>query len=316
MQKIPAFLFELVRWCTRLQWSAARPTFQLPLPVLLPGTRPAEPVPAASIPKILWTYWNQATPDPLTEQCMDSWRKHCPGHQIVLVHPSNILQYVPEQDLPPEFLSLHPTKQSDWLRLYLIARHGGYWLDASTLLTQSLKWMEQCATHNHCEMVGFYLEGFTRDRRYPVIESWAFCAPEMSRFMNDWQQEFHQALIVEGTPAYLQRLQAQPESAAILQGIADPAYLLIHVTAQQVLRRNAAASLALYKAEDTAFYYHSALRWKWYLLYPQLCLSPAPASLPPLIKLRGGERRHLGEMLGQHGGARQGSIWSEACQEA
>ncbi len=315
MQKIPAFLFDFVRWCTRLRRGASHPAFQLPLPVLLPGTRPAQAIQAAPIPKILWTYWNQATPDPLTEQCMDSWRKHCPGHRIVLVHPGNLSQYVPAQDLPPEFLSLHPTKQSDWMRLYLVARHGGYWLDASTLLTQSLEWMEQCAAQNHCEMVGFYLEGFTRDRRYPVIESWAFCAPPMSRFMNDWQQEFHQALIFEGTQAYLQRLQAQPESVAILQGIADPAYLLIHVTAQQVLRRNAAASLALYKAEDTAFYYHAALRWKWYLLYPQLCLAPAPASRPPLVKLRGGERRHLGEMLGQHGGARLGSIWNKACQE-
>lgn len=316
MQKIPAFLFEFVRRCAL--WKLGAPAaFQLPAPVLLPGNAPAAApvaVPAAApIPKILWTYWNQAQTDALTAQCMQSWRRHCPGHEIVLVHPDNILDHVAPQDLPPGFAALHPTKQSDWLRLYLVAHHGGYWLDASTLLTAPLDWMAQCAAQQHCEMVGFYLGGFTRDRRYPVIESWAFGAPANARFMHDWQKEFHQALIVEGTQAYLERLQSQPDSAAILQGIADPTYLLIHVTAQQVLRRHAHGPIALYKAEDTAFHFHAALRWKWYLLYPQLCIAPAPDAMPPIVKLRGGERRHLGEMLEQHGGARPGSLWHRAC---
>jgi len=311
MQKIPAFLFEFVHRCAL--WKLGAPAaFELAAPVLLPGDGQAVSVPAP-IPRILWTYWNQPQTDALTAQCLQSWRRHCPGHEIVLVHPGNILDHVAPQDLPPGFAALHPTKQSDWLRLYLVAHHGGYWLDASTVLTESIDWMAPRAAQPQCEMVGFYLEGFTRDRRYPVIESWAFGAPAHSRFMQDWQKEFHQALIVEGTPAYLERLQSQPDSAAILQGIADPTYLLIHVTAQQVLRRHAHGPLALYRAEDTAFHFHAALRWKWYLLYPQLCRVPAPAVLPPLVKLRGGERRHLGEMLAQHGGARPGSLWHRAC---
>lgn len=312
MQKIPAFLFELVRRCAVLKRGTTPAAFDLPPPVLLPGSA-AVPAAAAPIPKILWTYWNQPQTDALTAQCMASWRRHCPEHEIVLVHPDNILEYVTPQDLPSAFFTLHPTKQSDWLRLYLVAHHGGYWFDASTVLTESLDWMAQCVAQQHCEMVGFYLQGFTRDARYPVIESWAFGAPAHAAFMHAWQQEFHLALIVEGTEAYLARLQAQPDSAALLQGIADPSYLLIHVTAQQVLRRQAHGPLALFKAEDTAFHYHAALRWKWYLLYPQLCLAPAPATVPPLVKLRGGERRHLGEMLAQHGGARPGSLWHRAC---
>ena len=213
--------------------------------------------------------------------------------------------------LVPRFHELHPTKQSDWLRLYLVALHGGFWLDASTLLTRSLGWM-QAAVDSRTEFVGFYLEKFTTQVQRPVIESWAFGALAGSDFIVAWQREFHQALIVEGTEAYLQRLQARSDWAGIRQNIGDPHYLLIHITAQQVLRQRQYSRMALFKAEDSAYYYHRALRWKWYLLYPQLCRVQGPKISAPIVKLRGGERRHFTEMFKAHGGAVPGSTWHRA----
>jgi mannosyltransferase OCH1-like enzyme len=32
-------------------------------------------------------------------------------------------------------------KRSDWVRLELLNRYGGIWLDASTILTESLAWV-------------------------------------------------------------------------------------------------------------------------------------------------------------------------------
>lgn len=281
----------------------------MPAPVQLPRSTLAADGQPADIPQTIWTYWNQARLDPFVQQCVDSWRRQCPDHEVIVVGPHNVHQHVAPADLPAQFDQLHPTKQSDWLRLYLVARHGGYWFDATTLLTASLDWMTSAGP---AELAGFYLQGFTSDVQRPVIESWAFCAPAGSRFVSEWQKEFHQALIAEGPEAYLQRLRSRPDAADILQRIPDPDYLLIHVTAQQVMRRIPDARLNLFKAEDTAFFYHSALRWKWYLLYPQLCLAPAPAVAAPIVKLRGGERRHFSEMLALHGGAAPGSLWSQA----
>ena len=284
----------------------------MPAPIRLARPTLAADGPLAQIPKKIWTYWNQAQLDPFVQQCVQSWHHQCPGHEIIVVGPHNVRQHVAPEDLPGQFDQLHPTKQSDWLRLYLVARHGGYWFDATTLLTAPLDWMTPAGS---CELAGFYLQGFTSDERFPVIESWAFCAPAGSRFVSQWQQEFHQALITEGTVPYLQRLQSRPDAADILQRIPDPAYLLIHVAAQQVMRRLGDAQLELFKAEDTAFFYHAALRWKWYLLYPQLCLAKAPAVAAPIIKLRGGERRHFTDMMALHGPAAPGSIWHQALHQ-
>lgn len=310
MKKIPAVLFRLLhRWAAPSKIGA---DYTMPAPLQLPPSPPAADGLAADIPKTIWTYWNHPEPDAFVLSCIQSWRVNCPGYAVHLVHPGNRGQHVPEEALPENFARLSPTKQADWIRLYLVARHGGFWLDASILLTRSLDWM--LPARGPAEFVGFYLEGFTQDPEYPVIENWLFGAPAGSSFVTAWQQEFHQALVIEGTQKYLERAQADPSWKATRQGIPDPDYLLCHIAAQQVLRRQTHGQLVLYKAEDTAFIYHRALRWKWYLLYPQLCLVPAAASVAPLVKLRGGERRHFAEMQALHGGAVPGSLWDQALQ--
>lgn len=316
MKRIPARLFQSV--LRLVQPHHLKNGGQYALPPACPhaagkhtATDHSAPGLTPAIPKIIWTYWNQPQPDAFVHECMQSWRLHCPDYEIRLVQPGNLQDYTGPDPLPPQFAELAPAKQADWVRLYMVARYGGFWLDASTLLTTSLDWMHP-GSEQGMAFTGFYLEKFTRDADFPVIESWAFGAPAGGAFITAWQKEFHQALIVEGTTAYLQRLQALPGWTDLQQGITDPQYLLIHITAQQVLRRDGHFRMALYKAEDTAYYYHRSLRWKWYLLYPQLCLAAAPGAIAPLVKLRGGERRHFSEMLAQHGGAKPGSLWHQA----
>lgn len=311
MLKIPALIFQAA--IQLLQPSALKyqRTYQGPHPVHIGAVATSHTL-QRRIPKRIWTYWNQEQPDTFVMQCIQSWQHRCTDYEVVLVHPGNLYNYLPAASLPAAFHQLHPTKQSDWLRLYLVAHYGGYWLDASTLLTQSLDWM-QASEERNSAFVGFYLEKFTHDRQYPVIESWAFGATAQSSFITAWQKEFHHALIEIGTSAYLQNLQKRSDWEALKQGIQDPHYLLIHITAQKVLRDTISEEpMSLYKAEDSAYFYHRLLRWKWYLLYPQLCLADSPAAISPIVKLRGGERRHFTEMQALHGPAKPHSLWAQA----
>ena len=145
-------------------------------------------VAAGTIPRRIWSYWNTQTPDAVVEQCIANWRTQCPGYEIHVLNGANLSRHVPPRDLPEGFAQLHPTKQSDWLRLYLVRHHGGYWLDATTLLTQPLDWLDAARRARGAEFVGFFLQGFTHDARYPVVESWAFGAPAQSPFVAAWQR--------------------------------------------------------------------------------------------------------------------------------
>ena len=222
-----------------------------------PSTAPTEhPTP---IPRKIWSYWHAVKPDPFVQQCITNWQTQCPDFEIQVLNQQTVRDHVPPTDWPEGFSALNPVKQSDWIRLYLVSRYGGYWLDASVVLTQPLDWLEARQGAEHSEFVGFYLGGYTHDARYPVIENWAFGAPAGGTFVTAWQREFHHALFEIGTQAYLASLQREPGYAALLQGITDPVYLLGHVTAQRVLRRHPHSRLTLSSAEDTAFLYQKAV---------------------------------------------------------
>lgn len=266
------------------------------------------------IPRIIWTYWDSDNSDTLVDQCIQSWRIHNPGFDIHVLNNQNMERHIPLTDIPAGFLALPPAKRSDWVRLYVVSRHGGYWLDASILLTQSLAWLDAARSAQGAEFSGFHLEGYREDARLPVVESWAFGAPANSPFVTAWQKEFHHALIELGTECYLADIQ-NSGNQSVLQGIADPVYLLIHVAAQQVLRRGNDFRLTLFKAEETAYFYQKTLSWKWYFLYPRLCLVREHSHCAPLIKLRGGERRHFSSLFLKHGKPVHGSIWRQACEQ-
>lgn len=262
------------------------------------------------IPSRIWSYWHEKTLTPFVQQCINNWHAHCPEFEINVLNSENISEYVNADDFPVGFAQLDPVKQSDWIRLYLVSHHGGYWLDATILLTQSLHWLEALRNSQSAEFAGFYLDGYTRDLQFPVLENWAFGSAANSAFIMAWYEEFHHALFEKGVASYLEEL---GDSSELLQGIPDPIYLLGHVTAQRVLRRNNDFRLALVKAEDTAYFYQKILRWKWYLLYARLCLVKGEPKPAPLVKLRGGERRHFTQLFSKKSGLIPGSIWSSAC---
>ena len=60
------------------------------------------------------------------------------------------------------FASLTPQRQSDWIRLYVLHKYGGIWIDSSTILTDSFKWL-----HNkNSTAFGYYIKKFTTNQNY------------------------------------------------------------------------------------------------------------------------------------------------------
>ncbi|MBB4841697.1 hypothetical protein HNP55_000192 [Paucibacter oligotrophus] len=254
--------------------------------------QPLSPTPPA-IPKIIWAYWH-ATPAPdFIQQCQANWQRFAPDHELRLLHQGNMRDWVDGAEQLAHLDALPHYRQADWLRLQLLARHGGLWVDASILLCQNLDWVHQTQQAEASEFVGFYINRFTTRPDQPIVENWFMAAVPGSRFVGALAQEFELA-IGQGEAAYLAGLQQQGKLARVVQGLGpkDQSYLIMHVAAAVVLDRQPQAyRLALTRAEDSAFAFHTALGWRKRHLYARLALSPCPARLPCLIKLRGGDRR-------------------------
>lgn len=249
----------------------------------------------AAIPKILWTYWHPAPAPAFIQQCLANWRRHAPDHELRLLDRQSLLQWIPASALRPDFDSLPPYRQADWLRVQLLARHGGIWLDASTLLTRDLAWLHEARASAQAEYAGFYIQRYSSRAELPIVENWCMAAVPGSAFVRDLAAAFDHALDL-GAEAYLDELRAQGRLARVVQDLTPDfqRYLLMHVAASDLLDRAPQAyRLALLCAEDSAFAYLAALRWRKRHLYARLALTPCPRCLPALIKLRGGDRQVL-----------------------
>jgi len=246
-----------------------------------------------SIPKIIWTYWH-ASPEPeFIQQCLANWRHFAQGHELRVLHKDSIFKWLDTAAITQQFDGLPPFRQADWLRLQLLAKYGGIWIDASTLLTRNLDWVYSLQAEKSCEYVGFYIDRFTTRTDQPIVENWFMAAIPRSAFIQNLAGEFNLALTL-GEAHYLEKLQASERYAQVVQGLGpkDQLYLIMHVAAAFILDSgHDRYKLALIRAEDSALGFHAALRWRKRHLYARLALIPAPRNLPWIIKLRGGDRR-------------------------
>lgn len=248
------------------------------------------PASTATLPRIIWTYW-QTTPAPeFIQACIANWRQFAPDHEVRLLDRSSIESWLPS--LRADFDSLPAYRQADWLRVQLLARHGGIWMDASMLLSRDLGWLHDTQRRRGADYVGFYIDRYSTRPTLPIIENWMMASVPGGRFVSALAAAFDQALD-EGAEALLQRLRSEGRHAQVVQALTEDfqRYLLMHVAASELLDRSPQlARLVLLRAEDGPFAWHAGVGWRKRHLFARLALAPCPRMLPAVLKLRGGDR--------------------------
>ncbi|QJY31702.1 mannosyltransferase [Diaphorobacter sp. JS3050] len=290
----------LAGWLKR--WYRLRPRDLEPAPAPVftlhaTGTAAAAPAARTAIPRILWSYWQGGTPPLLVQRCFDHWRRLHPHFEIRILDERGVLRYLPA--IPAALDGASAAKRADWIRLELLRRHGGIWLDASTILTQPLDWVLQEQARTGADFVGYYLQQYTSVPDRPVVENWFMAAPPGSPFIEDLQREFTQEVIARTGEQYIAHLQAQGLYTQALQRIDMPAYLTMHLALQVILLRGGSYRLGLSPAESGPYFLHVQGRWRRAALKLRLLFMRARGPLPPLIKLRSPDRRRLDDYLTQ-----------------
>lgn len=256
------------------------------------GVAERAPVLAArGIPRVIWAYWNGDTPPPLIQRCFENWRHFNPDFAIHILNDQTVAQHIAQ--MPPEVATLAVAKRSDWIRLELLRRHGGIWLDASTILTESLDWVLRQQEVSDADFIGYYLERYTTEPDCPVVESWFMAAPPQSPFIADLQHEFTTEVIARTGREYVEHLQRRGVYESVRQNIDIPEYLSIHLAMQVTLHSERAYAICLARAEDGPFFFHVQGGWRRTPLKIRLMFSRIRAPLVPLIKLRNPDRKRL-----------------------
>lgn len=93
-------------------------------------------------PKI-WMVWftGEENLPPLQKMCVESVKRNANGHEVVVLSLNNYKQYI---EIPPRILELYhqgilnPANLADVIRIRLLSRYGGFWIDSTVYVTKPI----------------------------------------------------------------------------------------------------------------------------------------------------------------------------------
>jgi hypothetical protein len=245
------------------------------------------------IPKQIWSYWDSDDVPDFVQRCISSWKKTSPDYKVNILSKNTVKNYVKP---PPNFESLPPQKQSDWVRLAVIKNFGGVWLDASTIVTINLSWIDSFGKNT----VVYYIDSNSPDKKFLNIENWFIASVPQSEFINSWFNEFDYSIRKYKEKGHLHYEEIKKNYG---NNIADgagsmihaPDYYDQHISVQKIIRGDKIplSSVKILKAEDGPLYHSFSAKdpgWKY------IIRDNTNEFTPPIIKIIGHERHEIAKM--------------------
>lgn len=143
------------------------------------------------IPKYIFTYWDKSTLDPFIEIHIQIWKEKLPAWEIHIITSDNIDLYV-DKKYYKQYEHLLPQHFSNHLRLYLLEKFGGLWMDGSILIIKP-NFIEELYINmkkNNSQLGLFEYNQKTIDKKSPYLENWFIMAPFNSNAIKLWKIEF------------------------------------------------------------------------------------------------------------------------------
>ena len=197
---------------------------------------PNEPI-WRPVPKLIpvWMFWD-STPLPQTVQlCWNNWSHWCAKsiHNFVpiLVTDENIDKLI-DTSIHPCFNSATtygPALRSDFIRLALLRRYGGVYMDATVILTEPLDWIMDKKLRGHNFFQAMYNpSNMTMSCSVPVIESSFLFAPPEHPLVSKWLERMME--LKQCTSEEIERLTSNVPKQANLEDTYHFAYhIMTHI---------------------------------------------------------------------------------------
>jgi hypothetical protein len=180
------------------------------------------------IPKIIWTYWSEDTLPYFIHKCIQTWYDKNTDYKIHILGERNLHMYFTTEEISVMNnwrFNDSPQKFSDIVRLGILSKHGGIWLDASIICYESFDWVHK----ENSECIVYHIPEFSK---VPLIESWFIACTKNNQFIKYWRDEFMNVDRFFSISEYV--ITCNRESPKITLDIKYPEYLLIYICARRV----------------------------------------------------------------------------------
>lgn len=157
------------------------------------------PIIKTDLPFNIWMYWENKpgrTKPKYLELCYKTIVKHNQNFNINLLNEKTVMQFLPEMRTDLNQLSI--PQKADYIRLSLLYKYGGIWLDSDTIVMKNLTpLLEKLLKH---DFVGFGCTGPHCSRTksgYPYPSNWVLVARKNSILMQNCLKEADRILTYE-----------------------------------------------------------------------------------------------------------------------
>jgi len=193
-----------------------------------------------NIPKIIWSFWDEPEIPKFIQDCHKNWRKYAHNYKIILLNKNNITDYV---DMPDNWKDLPSYRIADILRLKLLEKYGGIWMDASIIL------LDNPDNFVENDITLFTTPTTTSDN--PIFENWFIASSKGNEIIKKWSREVLYALL--NNDIYIS-LSSKYNKELVM----SPEYLICHLVLRNIYDRdkNLFSNIKLYNSSETAFYEH------------------------------------------------------------
>lgn len=220
------------------------------------------------LPKIIWCYWDTEEKPKLIKQIEKNNKSKLAGWSIIYLNADTLKMYINENDFPRNYGSLISQHKADWLRVYLLEKYGGCWMDASIILNHkdAIDKLWQESVYKESDFTGFYTDSkfhsHSSGAQIPLnIENWFIMVPAGSHIIKQWRKEYEKAIEI-GFPSYRDKLLAEgvnltsfyPGNKPLSPETKDDVYFCQHLCIQKIFQQKyKLPSYILKDSDETMF---------------------------------------------------------------
>lgn len=247
-----------------------------------------------NIPKKIWTFWDGKIPD-LINKCINTWKKHNPTYEIIILNRKNIGNYLPKFNIKKLKHISNVRHLSDIIRVNILSKYGGFWSDASIICYNSYDYFINLQKEKNVEFIGYYINN---DTEYPIIENWFFGSIPNSKLVNDWKKTLMYSQKYKSKKKYIKSLERNTNLDKIGNGEDGKNYLWMHCALQYCLQNNKNKyRYYVMNACDSPFKYLCNNNWNHIKSFKDIIncnkKNNCKKVYNPFIKLRSTDRKYI-----------------------
>jgi len=143
------------------------------------------------LPRVVYGYWDNLDGNDIIQAHIDTWSRNlAPGWKAEIITKKNVHNYV-DPDFLQKYQDIGAVRFSDFLRVYLLSKNGGVWMDAGTILIDGTfleKYREEMIQNKTDILIYEFADHSIPDQ--PYLENWFLMSPKGSLFITDLYNEF------------------------------------------------------------------------------------------------------------------------------